>query len=65
MTSRQRFNQEKTSVFFSCNTPIETKQEILRVVGIPSTQRYEKYLGLPVLVGKSRNQAFKSIKGRV
>jgi hypothetical protein len=28
-------------------------------------QRYDKYLGLLALVGKSRKQAFKSIKDRV
>jgi hypothetical protein len=35
------------------------------MVGIPSTQQYDKYLGLLALVGKSRNQAFKNIKDRV
>jgi hypothetical protein len=33
--------------------------------GIPATQRYDKYLGLPTLVGKSRKPAFKNIKDRV
>ncbi|XP_059436227.1 uncharacterized protein LOC132169166 [Corylus avellana] len=42
-----------------------TKEEILRLPGIQSTQRYDKYLGLPALVGKSRRQAFNSIKDRV
>jgi hypothetical protein len=27
--------------------------------------KYEKYLGLPILVGKSRSQAFKSINDKV
>jgi hypothetical protein len=65
MASGQRLNQEKTLVFFSRNTPIATQQEILRIVGLPSTQQYDKYLGLPSLVGKSHNQAFKSIKDRI
>jgi ribonuclease HI len=63
--SGQRLNQAKTSIFFSRNTPEIAKQEILRLSGIPSTQRYDKYLGLPAIVGKSRRQAFKSIKDRV
>jgi hypothetical protein len=33
--------------------------------GILATQKYDKYLGLPTLVGKSRKQTFKSIKDRV
>ncbi|XP_059451225.1 uncharacterized protein LOC132182030 [Corylus avellana] len=65
MASGQRLNQAKTSIFFSRNTTTETQQEILRVTGNPCTQRYDKYLGLPALVGKSRNQSFKSIKDRV
>jgi hypothetical protein len=63
--SGQRLNQAKTSIFFSRNTTINVQQEILKMAGIPSTQRYDKYLGLPALVGRSRNQAFKSIKERI
>ena len=37
----------------------------MRLSGIPTAQRYDKYLGLPTLVGKSRTQAFKSIKDKV
>jgi hypothetical protein len=33
--------------------------------GIPVTQRYDTYLGLPALVGKSRMAAFKKLKDRV
>lgn len=65
MASGQRLNQAKTSIYFSRNTSNETQHEILRMSGTPSTRRYDKYLGLPTLVGKSRNQAFKSIKQRV
>jgi hypothetical protein len=64
MASGQRFNQAKTSIFFSRNTPVDIQEEILRLSGIPSTQRYDKYLGLRALVGKSRRQAFKSIKDK-
>jgi hypothetical protein len=32
---------------------------------VPSTQRYDTYLGLPALVEKSRMKEFKSIKDRV
>jgi hypothetical protein len=65
VASGQKLNQEKTSIFFSRNTSEIRRQEILEVSGIPVTQRYDKYLGLPALVGKSRTQAFKSIKDRV
>jgi hypothetical protein len=65
MASGQWLNQDKTSIFFSRNTPDDLKSEILRLSRILATQRYYKYLGLPSLVGKSRKQAFKSIKDRV
>jgi hypothetical protein len=63
--SGQLLNREKTSIFFSRNTCEEVKEVILRIAGIPATQRYDKYLGLSALVGKSRIREFQSIKERV
>jgi ribonuclease HI len=63
--SGQRLNNDKTSIFFSGNTPQEERNKILEVAGIPSSQRYDTYLGLPALVGKSQKIAFKAITERV
>lgn len=63
--SGQRLNKSKTAIFFSRNTPREIKEEILEVSGILVSQRYDTYLGLPALVGKSRIAAFHGIKDRV
>jgi hypothetical protein len=63
--SGQQLNKDKTWVFFSRNTDSETRQKIMRMAGIPSSQRYDTYLGLPALVGKSRIAAFQGIKERV
>jgi hypothetical protein len=63
--SGQRLNKDKTYIFFSRNTSPEVKQTMLVLMGILETSRYDKYLGLPALVGKSRSQAFKSIKDQV
>ncbi|XP_059436088.1 uncharacterized protein LOC132169016 [Corylus avellana] len=65
LASGQRLNSSKTAIFFSRNTLVETKEQILEVVGIPSSQRYDTYLGLPALVGKSRSKEFKGIIDRV
>jgi hypothetical protein len=63
--SGQKLNKDKTSIFFSRNTSPEKKEEISRLLGLSATQCYEKYLGLPTMVGSSRYKAFKSIKDRV
>jgi hypothetical protein len=61
----QRINRDKTGLFFSRNTPLEDKQKILDVARIPVTQRFDKYLGFPALVGKSRTKEFQSILDKV
>jgi hypothetical protein len=63
--SGQRLNKEKTAIFFSHNTLLEVKEKIVEVARIPSSQRYDTYLGLLALLGKSRVSAFRSIKDRV
>jgi hypothetical protein len=65
VASGQQLNLNKTSIFFSRNTSEERKLEITTLSGLQATQMYDTYLGLPVLVGKSRFQAFQVIKDRV
>jgi hypothetical protein len=38
---------------------------IIAVAGVNPTRRYEKYLGLPTLIGRSRISAFMDIKGKI
>jgi hypothetical protein len=63
--SGQKLNKEKTAIFFSRNTHADTKAHIASVVGVDPSQQYEKYLGLPALVGKSRVSTFTDIKGKI
>jgi hypothetical protein len=63
--SGQKINKEKTSIFFSRNTKQETKDHILSIAGVNSTNSYEKYLGLPPLVGRSRMSTFTGIQGKI
>lgn len=63
--SGQKLNREKTSIFFSRNTKEETKNFIMTVAGVNATNRYEKYLGLPNLIGRFRVSAFNGIKGKI
>jgi hypothetical protein len=63
--SGQKLNKGKTSLFFSRNTGEDMRAQILAVAGIGSTQRYEKYLGLPALIGRSKISSLSGIKGRI
>jgi hypothetical protein len=63
--SGQQLNMAKTSVFFSRNTREEFKGFIWNSVGVTTTTGFEKYLGLPTLVGRSKKRTFANICGRV
>jgi hypothetical protein len=63
--SRKKLNKEKTSLFSSKNTKAPIKQHFTASSKLRATRAFEKYLGLPVMVGKSRMHAFKSIKDRI
>jgi hypothetical protein len=63
--SGQKINLSKTAVFFSRNTCLSRRQEILALSGLSEVNRYDSYLGLPTLVGKSRIKAFNTIKEKV
>ncbi|XP_062162097.1 uncharacterized protein LOC133869155 [Alnus glutinosa] len=63
--SGQKLNLEKTTIFFSRNTSLSRRAEILNLSGLTEARRFDTYLGLPALIGRSKNQAFQSIKERV
>jgi hypothetical protein len=63
--SGQKLNLNKTHIFFSRNTSMERKHEILLLLGLTEAHRIDKYLELPSFVGKSRNEAFKYILEKV
>ncbi|XP_031254339.1 uncharacterized protein LOC116112329 [Pistacia vera] len=57
--------RKKTSIFFSKNTRGDVKQQIIQVAGVKSSHPYERYLGLPTLIGRDRTRDFKHILDRV
>lgn len=63
--SGQKINRAKTSIFFSKNTKAGTHEHILAISGVSASSSYEKYLGLPSLVGQSKTCSFKSIQDRI
>ncbi len=46
--------RDKTSLFFSKNTPHDTQDVLAGILGIPIIRCFEKYLGLPSFVGQSK-----------
>jgi len=52
--SSQQLNKAKTTVFFSKSTNEESRQMIKDCLGVEEIRSYEKYLGLPSLVGRNK-----------
>ena len=59
--SSQMINSAKTTLFFSKNVLDATKESIKNLL----TKEYEKYLGLPVVVGRNKKASLNYIKDRV
>uniref|UniRef100_A0A2N9IBI9 Reverse transcriptase domain-containing protein n=1 Tax=Fagus sylvatica TaxID=28930 RepID=A0A2N9IBI9_FAGSY len=63
--SGQMVNKEKTALFFSKNTPESVRCAIQQLWGVQGTANFEKYLGLPAMVGKSKQHTFNNLKERI
>ena len=63
--SGQKLNREKTTIFFSKAVNEDTKAQISDFLQVPEVKEYEKYLGLPVVVGRNRKASLNFIKERV
>lgn len=57
-TSSQMVNKDKTTLFFSKNTDEQSQDAIKQSLGVPLIQHYEKYLGLPSIVGRNKKVCF-------
>ena len=63
--SGQKINRDKTNIFFSTNTQPDMQTRIQNILGMPAIRQYEKYLGLPTLIGRAKKHNFAYIKERV
>ena len=63
--SGQCINFEKSSAYFSSNTSESQRLWIKQALGVREVDRFETYLGLPTLVGRSKYQTFAYLKERV
>ncbi|GMI99219.1 hypothetical protein HRI_003591200 [Hibiscus trionum] len=62
--SGQLVNFDKSAIFFSTNTGDVEKADVRRVLGITQGFNPEKYLGLPIIVGRNRKKAFSVLKDK-
>ncbi|XP_066396356.1 uncharacterized protein [Miscanthus floridulus] len=63
--SGQLINADKSAVMFSPNTKDSDRRGVMQALHIRSETMNEKYLGLPVFVGKSRSSIFAYLKERI
>lgn len=59
--SGQMVNNSKYAIFFSANCDVDVKQVIHNETGITTEALVEKYLGLPMVLGRSTDEHFESI----
>ena len=63
--SGQQINRTKTTLFFSKSTDNMWQTLIKELLGVPIIHHYEKYLGLPSLVGRKKRESFTHIKQQI
>jgi hypothetical protein len=64
VSSGQKVNFQKSSIFFGKGCNADSRNTLKGVIGISNEALSEKYLGLPTVVGKSKNGAFKNLTDR-
>ncbi|XP_042956310.1 uncharacterized protein LOC122292152 [Carya illinoinensis] len=62
--SGQKLNKEKSSIFFSKNTPLENQRTLLLIAGLKPKFSLENYLGLPAMIGRAKTVAFHGLIDR-
>ena len=64
-SSGQCINFEKSSVYFSSNTDGDQRARIKMALGVREVDRFETYLRLPTLVGRSKYRTLSYLKDKV
>ena len=63
--SSQKVNKNKTTLFFSKSTPENVCLAIKGSLGLEEITQYEKYLGLPSMIGRGKKESFNYFKERI
>ncbi|XP_071923063.1 uncharacterized protein [Coffea arabica] len=65
LASGQKINIEKSAVLFSRNTSQANKQDVLQTLGNIQHVSQAKYLGLPMVIRRSKNSTFRFLKDKM
>ena len=65
LASAQQVNRMKTNLFFGKSVSEDTKNSLKGFLGVPKIKEYEKYLSLPVVVGRNKKESLTFIKERI
>ena len=61
----KKYNEVKSSVFFSTNTRAETRQNICSELNIPEAGPLSMYLGLPNTLGRNKSVVLGFLKDKM
>ncbi|KAH1074832.1 hypothetical protein J1N35_027160 [Gossypium stocksii] len=64
VVSGQRINLDKSLIYFGTCVGAGIRDLIVNILGVRSASNLEKYLGLPMMVGRKKNWAFASFMDR-
>ncbi|OMO80722.1 reverse transcriptase [Corchorus capsularis] len=65
LASGQQVNIDKSAVMFSGNTPVDLREIIMRHLRIQKVLDQDRYLGLPIMIGRSKRVELHLIKDRL
>ncbi|PRQ31208.1 hypothetical protein RchiOBHm_Chr5g0032961 [Rosa chinensis] len=63
--SGQKVNFQKSSVIFSKNVHTDTQAALAAILEVNHVAKHDRYLGLPLRVGKAKTQRFQYIKEKL
>lgn len=63
--SSQRINLQKSSVAFSKNVAADVQSSLSSILGFTCVKEHERYLGLPIHIGRSKTAVFSYLKERL
>ncbi|OMO86337.1 reverse transcriptase [Corchorus capsularis] len=65
LASGQQVNVDKSAILFSSNTPVCLRESIMQHLGVQKILDRDRYLGIPIMIDKSKKAELQLIKDRL